>query len=222
MNNNFVIEQKNDTSTLTKIYGLLATTMGPTLLAIVLGYKFFEVNPQAPFIVLIISFLVSIGLIFALRKATGNTALILLYIFTFFEGLILSGAVWSVSTNYTNGNSILLTTLAMTAAVFTGMATLGSSIKKDLSGMSSFLFTGLILLIVGSLINLFFQSSLTVLVLSGAGSLLFSLYIMYDVNQIVKNKTTNVIWATVSLYLDIINLFLNLLNIISILSGNRK
>lgn len=222
MDNNFVIEQKNDTSTLTKVYGLLATTMGPTLLAIVLGYKLFEANPQAPFIVLIISFLVSIGLIFALRKATGNTALVLLYVFTFFEGLILSGAVWSVSTNYTNGNSILLTTLAMTAAVFAGMATLGSSIKKDLSGMSSFLFTGLILLIVGSLINLFFQSSLTVLVLSGAGSLLFSLYIMYDVNQIVKNKTTNVIWATVSLYLDIINLFVNLLNIISILSGNRK
>lgn len=222
MDNNFVIEQKNDTSTLTKVYGLLATTMGPTLLAIVLGYKLFEANPQAPFIVLIISFLVSIGLIFALRKATGNTALVLLYVFTFVEGLILSGAVWSVSTNYTNGNSILLTTLAMTAAVFAGMATLGSSIKKDLSGMSSFLFTGLILLIVGSLINLFFQSSLTVLVLSGAGSLLFSLYIMYDVNQIVKNKTTNVIWATVSLYLDIINLFVNLLNIISILSGNRK
>lgn len=222
MSNDFILDQKNDTSVINKVYGLLATTMLPTLFAIFLGYQFFQSNPQAPIAVIIISFLISIGLLFGIRKATGNVALFLLYAFTFFEGLILSGAVWSVSTNYTNGNSILINTAVMTTAVFAGMATIGSIVKRDLSGMSSFLFTGLILLIVGQIVNFFFQSGLFVLVLSSAGALLFSLYIMYDVNQIVKNKTTNVIWATVSLYLDIVALFVNLLNILTILSGNKK
>ena len=75
--------------------------------------------------------------------------------------------------------------------------------------------TGLIILIVGGLINIFLQSSLMHFVFSAAGVLLFSGFILYDTSNILRRYSTDdYVSATVSLFLDIFNLFIHLLSLL--------
>ena len=88
--------------------------------------------------------------------------------------------------------------------------------------MGNFLMVGIILLIVASLANLFFQVPAVSLALSGVAVLLFSGFILYDVSRIVHGGETNYVMATLALYLDIYNLFVNLLQILMALLGERE
>ena len=89
--------------------------------------------------------------------------------------------------------------------------------------MGKFLMVGIILLIVASLANMFFQIPALSLALSGAAVLLFSGFILYDVSRIVNGGETNYVMATLALYLDIYNLFVNLLQILmSLDAGTNK
>ena len=87
--------------------------------------------------------------------------------------------------------------------------------------MGKFLMVGLILAIVAGLANMFFQIPALSLAISGVSVLIFSAYILYDVNQIVRGGQTNYVMATLNLYLDVYNLFVNLLHILLSLLGNR-
>jgi modulator of FtsH protease len=58
--------------------------------------------------------------------------------------------------------------------------------------------------------------------MSGVFVLVFSGYILYDTSRILHSGETNYIMATISLYLDILNLFLNLLQLLSYFAGNRN
>jgi len=80
---------------------------------------------------------------------------------------------------------------------------------------------GLILLIVASLANLFFQIPALSLTISSVAVLIFSAYILYDVSDIVNGGETNYVMATVRLYLDIYNLFVHLLNLLMVFAGQR-
>ncbi|AXQ78112.1 Bax inhibitor-1/YccA family protein [Streptococcus chenjunshii] len=112
------------------------------------------------------------------------------------------------------------------AAVFFVMALIGVTTKKDLSGMAKALLAGLIGIIVASLINLFIGSGTMSYIISVVSVLIFSGLIAYD-NQRIKHVyqatggNAGDGWAVsmaLSLYLDFINLFLNLLR----LFGNRR
>jgi len=87
--------------------------------------------------------------------------------------------------------------------------------------MGKFLFVGVILLIVASLANLFFQVPAASVAISAIAVMIFSAYILYDVSRIVHGGETNYIMATMSLFLNIYNIFLSLLNILMAFSGNR-
>jgi FtsH-binding integral membrane protein len=87
--------------------------------------------------------------------------------------------------------------------------------------MGKFLFIGLIMLIVASLANLFFQIPVLSLAISAIAVMIFSAYILYDVSQIVHGGETNYVMATLSLYMNIYNLFLNLLQLLMAFSGER-
>jgi len=87
--------------------------------------------------------------------------------------------------------------------------------------MGKFLFIGLILLIVASLANIFFQIPALSLTISAIAVMIFSAYILYDVSQIVHGGETNYLMATLGLYLDIYNLFIHLLNLLMAFSGER-
>jgi modulator of FtsH protease len=114
-----------------------------------------------------------------------------------------------------------MTAFGGTAGVFLVMASLASVIKRDLSGMGKWLFVGLVVLMVGSLINMFVGSSTGMLVVSVAAIGIFSAYMLYDIKRIIDGGETNYITATLALYLDIINVFQNLLALLGIFGGER-
>ena len=87
--------------------------------------------------------------------------------------------------------------------------------------MGKFLVIGLVLLILASLANLFFQVPAASLAISAIAVLIFSGFILYDVNRIVRGGETNYIMATLALYMNIYNLFVNLLHLLLAFMGNR-
>ncbi len=109
----------------------------------------------------------------------------------------------------------------MTAAIFFAMAGIATVTKRDFSFMGKFLFVGLILLIVASLANLFFQLPVLTITISAIAVFVFSLYILFDVSNIVRGGETNYITATLNLFLDVYNIFISLLNLLLVFSGQR-
>lgn len=87
--------------------------------------------------------------------------------------------------------------------------------------MGKFLFIGVILLIVASLANLFFAIPALSLTISAIAVLIFSAYILFDISQIIHGGETNYIMATMSLFLNIYNIFVNLLSLLMAFSGER-
>jgi len=87
--------------------------------------------------------------------------------------------------------------------------------------MGKFLFIGLIMLIVASLANLFFQVPALTLTISAVAVLIFSAYILFDISRIVHGGETNYVMATLGIYMSIYNLFINLLQLLMAFSGQR-
>jgi modulator of FtsH protease len=143
--------------------------------------------------------------------------------FTFFMGLMLSRLLGAVLGGYSNGSSLIMTAFGGTAAVFFGMATMATVVKRDLSGLARFLMVGVMIAIVASLINIFFvQSSALMLTISTAMTVVFSLFVMIDIKRVIDGGETNYVMATLSIYLDLYNLFQNLLVILTSLTGDRR
>jgi modulator of FtsH protease len=94
-------------------------------------------------------------------------------------------------------------------------------IKRDLSGMGKWLFIGAIVLMVGSVINIFVGSSAGMMAISLLAIAIFSAYMLYDLKQIIDGGETNYISATLALYLDIINVFQSLLALLGIFGGEK-
>ncbi|MEE8394142.1 MAG: Bax inhibitor-1/YccA family protein, partial [Rhodospirillales bacterium] len=115
----------------------------------------------------------------------------------------------------------------ITAGTFAAMSLYGYTTKKDLTGWGSFLFMGLIGIIIASVVNIFLQSSAMHFVISVIGVLVFVGLTAYDTQKIKKNyseadgseiATKKAVMGAVTLYLDFINLFLMLLR----LFGQRR
>ena len=160
-------------------------------------------------------FILQIGLIFfasfAARKPGLN--MIALFSFTTVSGLTLGPLLYQV------GPSIAAEAFGLTAVTFAGLSMYVVYSKKDFSFMSGFLMTGLIVLVVGGLLNMFFiQSGMMHFVMSGASVLLFSGFILYDTSNILRYYGTDEhVSATLALYLDVLNLFIALLSILNIM-----
>ena len=114
-----------------------------------------------------------------------------------------------------------MTAFGGTAGVFFVMASLASVIKRDLSGMGKWLFVGAIVLMIGSVIGILVGSSAAMIAVSVAAIGIFSAYMLYDLKQIIDGGETNYISATLSLYLDIFNVFQSLLSLLGIFGGER-
>lgn len=127
-----------------------------------------------------------------------------------------------ISCAYTKGR-IVLEALILTAAVvfsLTGYTFWASKKGKDFSFLGPILFSSLIVIILFGFIQVFFPlGSLSTTIYGGLGALVFSGYIVYDTDNLIKRYTIDeYIWASVVLYLDILNLFISLLQL---LRGNE-
>ena len=171
----------------------------------------------AYWIAVIAEFACLFGLMFARKNA--KLALILLFAFTFISGLTL-GPTLARYIGAGMGN-VITQAFLMTTVAFGGLSVFAMNTKRDFSAMGKFLFIALIVLIVASLINIFVGSSMLSLALSGAGALIFSAYILYDTQNIIRGAYDSPVLAAVSLYLDILNLFISLLHILGALNSNK-
>ncbi|MGH8671757.1 MAG: Bax inhibitor-1/YccA family protein [Burkholderiales bacterium] len=203
-------------------YLLLALTMVPTVFGAAVGmYMNFAFMAASPVLSSIAMLAVMFGLFWAVSM-NRNSALgiALLLGLTFFMGLML-GPILQFAASFSNGAQLVGLAAGGTAVTFFTLAGIATYTRKDFGFLGKFLFVGLILLIVASLANLFFQVPVAALTLSAVAVLLFSLFILYDVSRIVNGGETNYVMATLALYLDIYNIFVNLLQLLLAFAGNR-
>lgn len=160
-------------------------------------------------------FVVAIGLLFAIRAfRNSGTGIFLVFGFTGLMGFSL-GPTLTHYMSMAGGSQTVGLALLTTGAAFLGLSAYVHMTKKDFSYMGGFLFIALLGLIVVGIVNMFMEIPGLRLVLAYISALLFSGYILYDTSKIVNGHETNYVMATVSLYLDILNLFTSLLRIFS-------
>jgi modulator of FtsH protease len=121
---------------------------------------------------------------------------------------------------FSNGADLVMMAFGGTAGVFFAMASLATVVKRDLSGLNQWLTIGVVLLIVGMLINMFVASSTGMIVLSMLAVAIFSAFLLVDIKRIIDGGETNYITATLSIYLSLINIFQNLLMLLGIFGGD--
>lgn len=158
------------------------------------------------------------------KTANSSTGIYVVFAFTALLGASL-GPTLNHYLSMTNGSQIVLQALAGTALVFFGLSGYVLTTKKDFSFMRGFLVTGLIVVVVAMLAMLvasFFGVNIAGvhLALSAAIVFLMSGFILYDTSRIVNGGETNYVMATVSLYLNIYNLFVSLLHLIGATSND--
>ncbi len=205
-------------------YWLLGLTMVPTVIGAGIGVhlNLLPLVAQSPLMSILLPLAVMFGLFWGISANRNNgLGVVLLLALTFFMGIML-GPILQVALNLKNGGQLIGLAAGGTGVIFFSLAGLATFSKRDFSFMGKFLFIGLILLVLASLANLFFQIPIFALSLSAIGVLIFSGFILVDVSRIVHGGETNYVMATLNIYLDIYNLFINLLNILMALAGQRN
>ena len=204
-------------------YMLLGITMIPTVIGAMVGMTMnFAWAAQHPIMFALGSLAAMFGLFFGIQ-ANRNSALgvVLLLVLTGLMGVML-GPILQVALHLKNGAQLVGLAAGGTGIIFLTLAGIATTTKKDFSFMGNFLMIGIILLIIASLANMFFQIPALALALSGVAVLLFSGFILYDVSRVVNGGETNYVMATLAIYLDIYNLFVNLLQLLMALLGERE
>ncbi len=202
-------------------YWLLALSMVPTVLGAWLGVVTGLSRAMSGGVGLVVFLVGAFGFIYAIEKTKDTSKGVpVLLAFTFFMGIMLSRMIAMVL-GFKNGAELIMTAFGGTAGVFFLMASLSTVIKRDLSGMGKWLFVGAIVLMVGSIINVFVGSSAGMMAISMLAIGIFSAYMLYDIKQIIDGGETNYISATLALYMDIMNVFQGLLALLGIMGGER-
>ncbi|NOV26459.1 Bax inhibitor-1/YccA family protein [Cupriavidus necator] len=204
-------------------YWLLALSMIPTVLGAWIGVATgFSFMAGSPGLSLILFLAIAFGFFFAIEKTKNSSmGVVLLLAFTFFMGLMLS-RLTSATLAFSNGPALIMYAFGGTAAVFGAMATIATVSKRDFSGLGKFLFVGVILLILASVANIWLQLPALMITVSVIAIGIFSAYILFDVQRVVNGGETNYITATLAIYLDVYNVFANLLALLGIFGGNRE
>ena len=214
------VQQRN--AVLRNTYWLLALSMVPTVLGAWIGVATGITRAMSPGIGLVVFLAGAFGFMFAIEKTKNSAAGVpVLLGFTFFMGLMLSRLVGTVL-GLSNGAGLVMTAFAGTGAIFLGMATLSSVIKRDLSAMGKWLFIGAVMLMVAGIANIFLQSSALMISLSVLAIGIFSAFILHDLKRVQDGLETNYITATLGVYLSIYNVFQSLLALLGIFGGRDE
>ena len=201
---------------------LLALTMVPTAIGAYFGMATGGIIQQYP----IISFFVMLGAVIGLQfaiAANRNSGLgvVFLLLMTGLLGWFI-GPLLNYALALKNGAQLVGYAAGGTALVFFGMATIASVTKRDFSFMGKFLFVGMIALLVALVANMFLQIPALALTISTLVIVVFSLYLVYDLQRIVRGGETNYVMATTGVYISLLNIFSSLLHLLLALSGERE
>ena len=215
------IEGVQEGSLISKVMGLLASSFLFAFIGTLVGMFVLHLNYGGGYwVVAIGGFIVLLILNFNIN--TPGLNLFLLYLFTLLEGIALAPLIalyLGAGAGYILAEAFFLTTVSSLALAVYAWIT-----KRNFNRLGGILFMGVILLIVASLISIFFHSTFFVLLISVLGVGIFSAYVLYYV-QMAKNLADtmpNAIGLTVSLFITVLNLFLFILRILSILQGGNR
>ena len=201
-------------------YWLLAISLLPTVAGAWIGVATGITAALSGMMGLVVFLGGAFGFIYAINKTKNSAAGVpVLLGFTFFMGLMISRLIAMVL-GLSNGADLVMMAFGGTAAVFFAMASMATVVKRDLSGLNQWLTIGVILLVVGMLINMFVASSTGMVVLSMLAVAIFSAFLLVDIKRVIDGGETNYITATLSIYLSLINIFQNLLMLLGIFGGN--
>lgn len=205
-------------------YALLGLTMVPTVIGAVLGTQFMmPLFLAMGFMVTGLVFLgVCFGLFYAIQKNRDSSlGVAFLLLLTLFMGAML-GPILSAALSLRNGGQLIALAAGGTGAIFFTLAGIAATTKRDFSGMGKTLTIGAVVLLVCALANMFLQIPAMALAISAVSILIFSGFIMYDINRIVHGGETNYVIATLGVYLSIYNIFQSLLHLLMAFLGDRE
>lgn len=205
-------------------YALLALSMVPTILGSWLGVSMgFSFLAGSPLIGLVAFFGISFAFFFGIEKyKNSGVGVLLLLGFTFFMGLMLSRLL-GVALRFSNGPQLISLAFGGTGLVFVSMAAWAQATKRDVSSMGKWLMVGAVVLMVAAVANIWLQLPALHLAISAMAVLIFSAFIMYDLKRIMDGGETNYVTATLSIYLDVYNVFSSLLQLLmAFVGGDRE
>jgi modulator of FtsH protease len=202
-------------------YWLLTLSLLPTVLGAWIGVSTGLFARGGP-ILSLLAFVVAMAMIFVIHKTRNSPAGVFALLgFTFFMGLMLSNLLlWTL--RFSNGPQLIMTAFGGTAGVFLAMASLATVVKRDLGGLAKFLFVGMVIVVIASLVNLFVHSSAAMLAINVAVMGIFSAFMLVDIKRVIDGGETNYVTATLAIYLDLINVFSALLQLLGVFGGNRE
>lgn len=178
----------------------------------------FNAPPLNPFITLIGYF----GLLFATQRVRNSGwGIVLVFALTGFMGYTLGPILNMYIRQFANGSELVMMALGSTGLTFLVLSGYALTTRKDFSYLRSFLFVGLIIGFVASIATLFFHTPMLNVVVSGLFVIISSGMILFQTSEIIRGGETNYIMATITLYVSLYNLFLSLLNLFAMFSGNR-
>ena len=211
------IQQARPGTLVGRVMGLLAFSLLFTAGGALLGP---QLGPGA----VLISIVGSLGTLIALyfTKTRPGLNLGLFYAFSVFEGMALGVIVESYVAR--GLGSLVVNAAVTTAGLVTLLGGYAWTTKRDLGGLGGYLTAGLLAVVVASLVGIFLQAPLFHLVLSAATALLFSGFVLYDVQRLrdAEGSQYDAVLLAVSIYLDIFNLFLAILRLFGILKGSDE
>lgn len=174
--------------------------------------------PHPGFLLTLVGFFGLFFLTAALKNSVWG--LVSVFALTGFMGMTLGPVLNYYIHAFSNGHQLIMMAFGSTAVIFLGLSGYALSSKKDFSFMGAFLFAGLIVAILAMIGAWLFSLTGLSLAVSAIVVLLMAGYILYDTSNIVHGYETNYIMATVALYVDIYNMFVNLLHLLGALSGD--
>ncbi len=213
---------KTDTLTrnqfIAKVYRLLTISLMLTAVGAFLGFFLFgSMNLSLGSFCFLLIFWVALLIACYVVRRQEPINLLLLFSFTFVGGLVIAPVLMAYVAE--GLGHLIGIAAALTAAIFLGLSYYVHTTKKDFDYMGGFLYTGLFILIFASIFYLFFPSPILDLAIGFGGAFLFSGFILFDTSRIIrKYDVGEYVAATIDLYLDIVNLFLEILRVLGYLS----
>jgi len=202
-------------------YLLLALTMVPTVIGAFVGMATSGIIMQSPIISTVVMLAAVIGLQFGIAaNRNSGIGVALLLLMTGLLGWWL-GPILNVALTLKNGMALVGYAAVGTGAIFLTMGVIATTTKRDFSFMGKFLFVGMIALLVAMLANMWLQIPALALTISTLVIVVFSLFLLYDLQRIIRGGETNYVMATTGVYLSLFNIFANLLHLLMALAGER-
>lgn len=191
---------------------LLLATLGALF-----GFMFFETVITYRWAFFIAEIAALFGLMFSRGKPSIN--LLMLFAFTTLSGITLVPLLGAVIVQ--SGVGAVAQALGMTTIIFAVMSIFAIKTKTDLANMGKMLFISLIVVLVCSIINIFLGSPVFQTIIAAGSAILFSLYVAFDTQNIIRGAYSSPVDAAISLYINFLNIFVSLLQLFRILGSNQ-